>query len=111
MSIILASASPRRSELLRQLNLEFTVAPMEVDETWYPKEPAQDYALRIANAKAIAACREFSEGEVIIAADTVVSLEDRVFGKPRNRAHGLQICVHASELFVDYMGVVDPMDT
>ena len=53
--LILASASPRRADLLRSAGFAFTVRPMEVDETPLPGEPASDYVLRVARDKARAA--------------------------------------------------------
>lgn len=91
MSIILASASPRRAELLRQLRLEFQVAPMDVDETKHNNETATEYVQRVARDKAIAAASKHTPQDVIIAADTAVCLEELVFGKPKNRADGLQM--------------------
>ncbi|HWR73692.1 MAG TPA: nucleoside triphosphate pyrophosphatase [Nitrospirota bacterium] len=80
-SIILASNSPRRRDLLRQVGIEFTTAPEDVDESRIPGESPEEYAVRVAADKAKAAAERTGEG-VIIAADTIVVLEDRVLGKP-----------------------------
>ena len=91
MSIILASASPRRAELLRQLQLEFQVAPMDINEAIHKNETAIEYVQRIAREKALAAAQQYSAQDVIVAADTTVCLDDKVYGKPKDRADGLQM--------------------
>ena len=80
-SIVLVSASPRRSELLRLAGLDFTVCPAEVDERPRPGESAGALADRLARAKASAL--PGSPGPALaIAADTVVSVADSILGKP-----------------------------
>ena len=80
-AIILASNSPRRKDLLRQVGIEFIVAPADVDERQLPGEPPEGYAVRVAADKARTAADRTGDG-IIIAADTIVVLEDRVLGKP-----------------------------
>jgi septum formation protein len=85
MRLILASASPRRAELLTSAGFTFEVAPADVDETLRPGEAPEAYALRVARDKAAAAadgCRE--PGSIVLAADTVVAASGRILGKPRN---------------------------
>ena len=96
MSIILASASPRRAELLRQLRLEFEIAPMDVDESRHENEGVRHYVQRIANDKADAARNKFIGREVIIAADTVVCIGEDLFAKPVDQADGLQMLASLS---------------
>ncbi len=74
----LASASPRRAELLRALGLQFTQGGADLDERRLPDEPPADMVLRLAADKA----RAVQHDSVIVAADTAVVLGDRVFGKP-----------------------------
>ena len=82
--IILASNSPRRKELLRQIGVSFTVDPADVDERPFPGERPEDYAVRVALDKArVAAAR--SKNGVIIAADTIVVVDDTILGKPADR--------------------------
>jgi len=81
---VLASASPRRAELLLAAGFEFDVVPADVDETPAPGEPPREYALRVARAKADHVARQFSDGRVILAADTVVVAGGRLMGKPAN---------------------------
>lgn len=82
-SIILASASPRRAELLKQIGVVFELAPSQIEERPHPDEAPADYITRIARAKVIAVARERSAG-LIIGADTVVVLNGQVMGKPEN---------------------------
>jgi septum formation protein len=83
--LILASASPRRAELLLSAGFKFVVQSAEVDETPRVSEAASDYVLRIAREKArpIAAAVKGS-GSVVLAADTTVVTNSRIMGKPRN---------------------------
>ncbi|GIO25610.1 Maf family protein [Ornithinibacillus bavariensis] len=85
--LILASSSPRRRELLELVNLAFTVRKQEFDEsTITTVEPAQKVEqLAINKAKSIT----IYEDEVILAADTVVSFQGRIYGKPKNSDEAL----------------------
>jgi septum formation protein len=80
--LVLASASPRRAELLARLGLTPEVRPSHVDETVLPGEAPADTVVRLARAKAVAAARD---DEVVLAADTEVVLDGRVLGKPADR--------------------------
>jgi septum formation protein len=82
--VLLASASPRRSELLRQIGVEHEVRPVDVDETWRPGEAPVEYVLRLAEEKARALWGRLPPGgrRPVLAADTTVALEGEVFGKP-----------------------------
>jgi len=84
VTIILASASPRRAELLRAAGFTFDVDPADVDETPIDGEAAGAYARRIARDKALAVGARHP-GRVVLAADTVVVLDRRIFGKPADR--------------------------
>ncbi|MBL8910544.1 MAG: septum formation inhibitor Maf [Archangium sp.] len=75
--LTLASASPRRKELLTHLGVEFTIRPSDIDETQRSGEGAHAYVERLAREKAAA-----GSGDVILAADTSVVIEDEVLGKP-----------------------------
>ena len=88
----LASASPRRRQLLEQLGLHFEVVVANVDESPQPGESPREYVLRVARAKAEAvAGRLASPGVPILAADTAVVLEGEILGKPRDREEGLKM--------------------
>lgn len=82
--IILASNSPRRGELLRQIGLSFVTAPANVDEQVQAGESPESYVVRVALDKARAAAAMAGSG-VIIAADTIVVLDDHILGKPADR--------------------------
>lgn len=84
MKLILASASPRRQELLKLFGLPFTVRVADIDETMDLTLPPFDEVARVSREKALAVSREADD--VIIAADTIVVCEGRVLGKPRDEA-------------------------
>ncbi|MEI6509765.1 MAG: Maf family protein [bacterium] len=81
--LILASASPRRWELLRQAGLHFTVFPVDIDEEIRAEESPASAVERLALEKAQACARQLSEG-LVLGSDTVVSLEGRILGKPHS---------------------------
>lgn len=82
--LLLASSSPRRLDLLRALGLEPEVRPADVDESILPGEDAHDAAERLARAKASAVAPSAPAGAVVLAADTIVVLDGRALGKPRD---------------------------
>ena len=83
--IILASNSPRRKDLLRQIGLDFSVDPADVDERILPGELPEGYAVRVALDKARVAAARTGTG-IVIAADTIVVLDDEILGKPADAA-------------------------
>ncbi|MCW5606254.1 MAG: septum formation inhibitor Maf [Burkholderiales bacterium] len=101
--IYLASRSPRRRELLKQIGVGFELLLLredlrrgaDVDETPLPGESPGVYALRIAVAKASTAARQVAQRGLppspVLAADTSVVLEDRIIGKPSDAEHAAQI--------------------
>lgn len=91
--LVLASSSPRRQQMLRTMGLDFTVAPAEVDETPLPGETPQSFASRMAGAKARAVAGSHPDAWVL-GADTVVTREGVILGKPRDRAEALAILQH-----------------
>lgn len=80
-SVVLASASPRRAELLRQIGLSFLVQPADIDETPESNESAEHYVERLAREKALAGSA-FKPGSLVIGSDTSVVLGGRILGKP-----------------------------
>ena len=87
MQLVLASASPRRAELLRTAGFAFEVRPADVDETPRPAEPPAAYALRVARDKALAAAERVNRYDAwILAADTVVVADGEILGKPTGPA-------------------------
>lgn len=83
--IILASTSPRRAELLRQIGVEFEIASGNVQERPHPDEAPRDYITRLARAKVLAIARQREAG-LIIGADTIVVLDGQMLGKPKDEA-------------------------
>ena len=81
--LVLASGSPRRSEMLERLGLDATVRPAEVDESPLAGEEPEAYVRRLASAKARARA---APGTVTIGADTTVVLDGQIVGKPGDRA-------------------------
>ena len=84
MKLILASSSPRRAQILRDAGMSFTVISSAVDETPFPGESPQDHVHRLAAAKAELAAARAVGPAIVIAADTVVTLEGHIIGKPRS---------------------------
>ena len=79
--LVLASASPRRQELLRNAGLSFTVDPADIDETPLPGESPQACAERLAREKALAVHKRYPE-DFVLGADTIVVIDDIILGKP-----------------------------
>ena len=91
-TLVLASGSPRRRELLSGLGFTFRVESADLDETPRPGESARGYVKRLAREKAHAVARRLSEPEaVVLAADTSVILGEEILGKPRDAAHARQM--------------------
>ncbi|MEX2273381.1 MAG: Maf family protein [Vicinamibacterales bacterium] len=90
MRIILASASPRRAELLASAGFAFDVDPAHVDETRRGNEAPAAYAQRIARDKAAAVAARHP-GRIVLAADTIVVQDGSVYGKPADRAHAARM--------------------
>ncbi len=85
MRFVLASGSPRRRELLAAAGFEFDVDPADVDETRHPDEAPAAYVERIARAKAAAVAARH-QGRTVVAADTLVLVDDAPLGKPADAA-------------------------
>ena len=86
--LCLASASPRRRELLEQIGVAHVVSGADIDETVRPGEAAADYVVRMACAKA-RAVRARGTPLPVLAADTTVVIDGLILAKPRDRAEGL----------------------
>ncbi|MGO1750599.1 MAG: Maf family protein [Marinobacter sp.] len=84
-SIILASASPRRSELLAQIGVPFSVQPAHIDETPRAAEAPGDYVERLAREKALAVAIHFP-GKHVLGSDTSVVLSNDILGKPNDES-------------------------
>jgi len=84
MKLILASSSERRAGILRDAGIPFTAMSSTVDETPYPGESPHDLVQRLATAKAELVAARAVGPAIVIAADTIVTLEGHIFGKPRS---------------------------
>lgn len=82
---ILASASPRRKELLSIYVKDFKIMPADIDETVPDNIVLEDAPLYIAKEKAAAVFNKLNEDEVIITADTIVLLDNKIYGKPKDK--------------------------
>jgi septum formation protein len=88
--IVLASKSPRRSELLSRLGLEFQVVPADIDESYVDNEMPADHAERLAREKAVTVMHDHPEA-LVIGSDTIVVLESDVLGKPRDEEDAVRM--------------------
>ena len=89
MQLILASASPRRKELLGLFHIPFTIRVADIDETMDPAKSPSEEVARVSRLKAQAIPAEAED--VVIAADTIVVCEGRVLGKPRDQAEAKEM--------------------
>ena len=95
--IVLASSSPRRRELLRQIGVAFHALPADVDESVLPAEQPADYVLRVAREKAAAVWARGNGSLPVLAADTAVVLDDCILGKPADRAEAVAMLRRLSD--------------
>ena len=92
MKFILASASPRRKELLEQMNLQFEIIPAKGEEQMHfsiPHEVVMDLSRQ--KAEEIANLRKQNTEEIIIGADTVVAFDEQILGKPKDEADAFRM--------------------
>jgi septum formation protein len=89
--LVLASGSPRRSELLAQLGVAFRVMAVDIDETPKPGERPRELVQRLARGKAEAACQGVGPGQWVLGADTVVVLGQTILGKPVDAADAVSM--------------------
>jgi septum formation protein len=99
--LILASKSPRRSELLKQLGFDFEIIPSRVEERSAPHETPREQVIRLAEAKALEVGSQHP-GRWVIAADTVVFIDGSILGKPKSseEASGMLNRLSGQEHFV-----------
>lgn len=106
-TLVLASASPRRSELLTQLGVDFRVQPADIDESVARDEAPGDYVERMAQEKAAAVMAHYPGSDVrILAADTTVVIDGDVLGKPRDHLDGLAMLARLSGRLHDVITAV-----
>ena len=111
-SFLLASASPRRRELLHWTGWNFRAQAVDLDETRREGEHPYDYVTRLAQEKAVEAVKFAQDGELILASDTIVALEEDIFGKPRDAEHAREVLLHLRDRvhYVDTaVAILDPV--
>ena len=93
LNLVLASASPRRRELLENAGVAFIVRPVDMDETAQPDESAETYVKRLAESKARAA---WNPGDLCLGADTAVVIASEILGKPSGAAEAREMLAKLS---------------
>jgi len=88
--LILASKSPRRYELLKQVGFDFDVIPSRIEENFFKGESPRKHVLRLAEAKALEVGSQYPD-HWVIAADTVVYIDHSILGKPKNREEAMEM--------------------
>lgn len=88
--LILASESPRRYELLKQMGLDFEVVPSNVSEDFVQAESPQEHVMRLAEAKAREVANRYPD-HWVIAADTIVCINGSILGKPKGRDEAVEM--------------------
>ena len=91
MRLILASASPRRKEILASAGLDFEVRPSAIDEAPLAGEPPKDYARRVARDKALSVAAGATPGHLVLGADTIVVAGGEILGNPRDAADAVRM--------------------
>ncbi|MCP4048650.1 MAG: septum formation inhibitor Maf [Gammaproteobacteria bacterium] len=95
-TILLASASPRRRELLRQLAVTFKVEAADIDESIMDGETPREHVLRLSREKALAGFSQCGGAMPTLGSDTIVLLDDEILGKPGSRAEAESMLKHLS---------------
>ena len=91
IQIVLASASPRRRELLDQIGVNYEILPVDIDEIARPDEAAEAFVQRLALEKAQAGYKKQRNSLPALGSDTIVVLNKRILGKPKNKKDGLSM--------------------
>ena len=89
--IILASKSPRRQELLKLMDLDFKIVLKEVDESYPDNLTPEEIAVYIAKKKATAFDESVNDDELVLTADTIVSIDGHILGKPETERHAIEM--------------------
>jgi len=89
--LILASASPRRRELLDQIGIQYRVVVADLDEIAHADESPGDYVCRMAREKACTIMQVEKAGIPVLGADTAVIIDDQILGKPVDRQHAIEM--------------------
>lgn len=91
MKIVLASASPRRKEILENLGLEFEICPSDVDESIKETMSPEDAVIEVSKRKALSCLEKYKKDALVISADTVVCLDNKIIGKPKDKEDAFDI--------------------
>ena len=94
--LLLASASPRRQELLDQIGVTYKILAVNIDETPLENELPEHYVRRVAAEKSAAAVAFGEQGLPVLAADTTVVLQGAILGKPQDQQHALEMLTRLS---------------
>lgn len=89
--LILASKSPRRQQLLKDIGVDFEIRLKEVDEIYPPTLKGKEVALFLSDLKASAFKNNIQANEVLLTSDTIVCLGEKILGKPKNREHAIEM--------------------
>lgn len=108
--ITLASASPRRQQLLDQIGVRYRVLAVDIDETPGINELPQDFVCRLAREKAEVGYQRQTEKQPVLGSDTIVVLKGDILGKPGNREHGLTMLAALSGRSHEVMTAVALVD-
>ncbi|HEX4375759.1 MAG TPA: Maf family protein [Steroidobacteraceae bacterium] len=118
--LILASASPRRTQLLQQIGVEHRVVPADIDERRRPHESVEQCVVRLCRAKAAQVWQRLQANDAqklaqsrvsaVLGADTVVAVDDQLLGKPRDRDHALAMLRQLSGRTHQVLSAVALMD-
>ncbi len=95
--LVLASESPRRAQLLRQIGLPFTQSAVHIDETPLAQESPLHYVTRMAQQKAALGFTQQSRKSIVLAADTIVVINDQILGKPIDQADSARMLTLLSD--------------
>lgn len=109
--IVLASGSPRRKELLTEFGLNFEVIPADIDESTVAGMTPRDFAKMLAVHKANEVAIRMENGELVIAADTVVALGDKILGKPSDKNEAREMLLALSGKTHEVLTGVSIIDT
>ncbi len=94
-TLILASVSPRRSQVLKQLGLDFIVCPADVSEEHLPEESTSEYVVRLSSDKALKIQQSYPDA-IVIGGDTIVWTGEEILGKPDDEKQALEMLLHLS---------------
>ncbi|MDO9545998.1 MAG: Maf family protein [Pelolinea sp.] len=92
----LASNSPRRKEMLAWVNWDWEASAANIDESKHPEETAREYVVRLAAEKANFPILEIKPQDIVIAADTIVVLDENILGKPVNKEQAIEMLTSLS---------------